>query len=102
MIDIAISVFIYFGSFMLGIFTLFGYMIYRCMKNMTDKSNMTNAMRLLNHVVLHPQDFGKMYYLTSEQYGKLVILGIDPAEDFQRPSWYEDQDEFEGVVKTRP
>lgn len=90
-------------GFIAGVFTLLGYMIYRMMKNEGwDDSNMTNALRLLSHVVLHPEDFGKMYYLTSKQYGALVISGIDPMKEFKRPFWYVSKDEFEGVVKTRP
>jgi len=90
-------------GFIAGIVALLGYMIWRMMRNDGwDDSNITNALRLLSHVVLHPEDFGKMYYLTSEQYGKLILAGIDPAEEFKRPFWYVSKDELSEVVKSRP
>jgi len=86
--------------FLMGIFALFGYMIWRCMRNEGwDDSNMTNALRLLSHVVLHPNDFGKMYYLDGWQ---LSLLRKEHGERLDRPFWYVSEDEFEGVVKTRP
>jgi len=46
---------------------------------------MTNIIRLVAHIATHPSDFGKMRF-----------------EDGTFPFWYINQDEFEGVVKTRP
>ena len=44
-------------GFILGIVTLLGYMVWRMMRNEGwDDSNMTNAIRLITHVVLHPHD----------------------------------------------
>ena len=88
------------SGFLLGVFALFGYMIWRIMQNMGDKSNLTNAQRVLAHVVLHPLDFGKMYYLTPQQLDSL--WETDGIFNLRRPFWYVDKDEFAGVVKTRP
>ena len=89
-------------SFIAGVITLLGYMLKRMMGNSGwDDSNITNALRLVSHVTLHPEDFGKMYYLSSEQYGALVLAGIDPAK-FKRPFHYVGKDELSEVVKTRP
>lgn len=63
-----------------------------------DDSNITNAMRVISHAVLHPEDFGKMFYLTQEQFEMLREAGQFP----ERPFWYVDKDEFAEVVKTRP
>ncbi len=69
-----------------GMFLLLGYMIKRMLGSSSwDDSNITNALRLLSHVVAHPDDFGKMQY---------------PNGVF--PFWYINKDEFSEVVKTRP
>lgn len=86
-------------SFIAGVFCLLAYMLFRMMRNDGwDDSNITNALRLLSHVVLHAEDFGKMYYLkdTDKQRMGEFFHGL------QRPFWYVSKDEFEGVVKTRP
>ena len=77
------------------------YIILRMMKNDGwDDSNMTNGMRLLSHVSIHSEDFGKMFYLTEAQVKLLENNGHDMSGS--RPFWYVSEDEFEGVVKTRP
>lgn len=90
-------------GFLVGVGALFGYMLWRMMRNDDwDDSNITNAERLLSHVVLHPLDFGKMYYLNDAQ--RVQIGGAPNPDDriVQRPFWYVSEDEFQGVVKTRP
>lgn len=78
-------------GFISGAFVLLAYMILRLMKNKGwDDSNLTNALRVLSHVVLHPQDFGKMWYIDEE----LV--------PYKRPFPYVDKDELSEVVDTRP
>ena len=88
-----------FLAFCAGMFTLLAYMVWRMISSSSwDKSNMTNALRLISHVVVHPNDFGKMYYLTD---GALVLLkekGVKPKQPF----WYIAMDELSEVVKTRP
>jgi len=75
------------------------YIVLRMMKNDGwDDSNMTNGLRLLSHVALHSEDFGAMYYLSPEMLSLLKNNGHDP----ERPFWYVSEDEFEGVVKSRP
>lgn len=90
-------------GFVTGVFALLGYMVWRMMQNEGwDDSNMTNALRLLSHVVLHPNDFRKMYYLTGVQIAQLRQLSTAQDEPIRPAFWYVTEDEFEGVVKTRP
>lgn len=78
-------------SFFAGAFVLLGYMIWRMMRNDGwDDSNMTNALRLLSHVVLHGEDFGAMWYL------------LPDGTPGKRPFWYASKDELSEVVKSRP
>lgn len=87
-------------SFITGVVTLLGFILYRMMSNDGwDDSNITNALRLLSHVTLHPEDFGKMYYLTDLQYRDMSLTNTDPI---RRPFWYVDKDELSKVVDTRP
>ena len=92
-------------SFVMGAITFLAYLLYRMMSNPGwDDSNITNALRLLAHVTMHSEDFGKMYYLTREELFALQIK--DTAYDIplneRRPFWYVSEDEFADVVKTRP
>lgn len=50
-----------------------------------DDSNLFNVLRVLCHLALHPQDFGRMQY-----------------EDGKKPFWYITGDEFADVVNSRP
>jgi len=63
-----------------------------------DDSNITNGLRLLSHVTLHPEDFARMYYLTRTQMDLLRANGHEP----DKPFWYLDGDEFADIVKSRP
>ena len=86
-----------------GIMALFGYMTWRMMRNEGwDDSNITNAERLLSHVVMHPHDFGKMYYLTPEQVKLLELARKQYDPELKRPFWYVSEDELSEVVKSRP
>ena len=77
------------------------FIVLRMMKNDGwDDSNMTNGLRLLSHTSIHSEDFGKMFYLTEDQLKLLENNGHDMSD--ARPFWYVSEDEFEGVVKTRP
>lgn len=84
--------------FISGAVALLFYMVWRMMKTIGDDSNMNNPLRLLSQATIHPEDFGRMYYLTHDQMALLRNNGHEP----DRPGWYVDEDEFEGVVKTRP
>lgn len=87
---------LFFGGFTLGMNALLGYMIWRLMRNAEwDDSNITNALRLLSHVVLHPNDFGGMHYAEYDTETELYLAG-------SRPFWYVNKDELSGVVKSRP
>ena len=90
-------------SFICGVFALLGYMLWRIMDNPNmDDSNINNAERILSHVVLHPHDFSKMYYLTDAQIMRLKTTQTAYDDELQRPFWYADKDEFSEVVQTRP
>ncbi len=89
--------------FVFGAFALLGYMMHRMMGNSGwDDSNMTNAMRLISHVVMHPEDFGKMYYLTDQQRKIIMETMVYTDNAPKRPFWYVSEDELSEVVKTRP
>jgi hypothetical protein len=93
--DIILGAVFFIGGIILGAFLLVGYICSRMVgSDGWDDSNITNALRLLSHVTLHPEDFGKMYYL--------VGFDGESAHIDRRPFWYVSEDEFEGVVKTRP
>ena len=100
---VAAALLMWIGGFFFGVFALLGYMIWRIMRNLNvDKSNITNAVRLLSHVVLHPHDFGKMYYVPDIMLIELDRIGYGAEDLGRRPFWYMSEDEFEGVVKSRP
>jgi hypothetical protein len=83
-------------SALFGVTLLLSYLVTRCLRSDGwDKSNMTNALRLLSHVVLHPEDFAHMYYTvrSAGEYGRVVSRKAFP---------YINQDELSEVVKTRP
>lgn len=85
--------------FVAGAVGLLFYMLSRMVgSDGWDDSNITNGLRLVSHTTLHPEDFGLMFYLTPEQLQLLKDNGHDP----ERPFWYISEDEFEGVVKSRP
>ena len=92
------------AGFLAGALSLLGYMVWRMMKNDGwDDSNINNALRLLSHVVLHPNDFGKMYYLSQTQVMQLRQLSTAYEDNFPvRPFWYVELDELSEVVQSRP
>lgn len=97
--DIMLATVFFVGGIVLGAFLLVGYMCSRMVgSDGWDDSNIANALRLLSHVTLHPEDFGAMYYLTKYQQDCMTDLGEKP----ERPFWYVDKDELSEVVRTRP
>lgn len=50
-----------------------------------DNSNIFNMYRVIYHLALHPEDFGKMFY-----------------ENGDRPFHYINKDEYSEVVNSRP
>ena len=82
---------VFIAGFILGVFALLGYMISRMLRSDGwDSSNITNALRLISHTTLHPEDFGKMWYIDAGGYAA------------GRPFWYIGGDEFADNVRTRP
>ena len=76
-------------AFITGVVTLLGYMIMRMMgSDGWDDSNITNALRLLSHVTLHPEDFGKMYYLSDVQRKIIMETMVYTDNAPKRPFWY--------------
>jgi hypothetical protein len=91
------------AGFIAGMVSLLGYMMWRMMRNDGwDDSNITNAQRLLSHVVLHSEDFGRMYYLSDDQVMRLQTTEVAYDGPLKKPFWYVSEDEFQGVVNTRP
>ncbi len=85
--------------FIAGMVILLLYMVSRMVgSDGWDDSNIINGIRLLTHTIFHPEDFGHMFYLTKAQLNLLKNNGHDPDKAF----WYISEDEFEGVVDTRP
>jgi len=85
--------------FVAGAIGLLFYMVSRMVgADGWDDSNITNALRLLSHAVLHPEDFTKMYYLTDEE----IALLKEHGHSLKNPFWYLPLDEITEVVKTRP
>ena len=84
-------------STLFGVTLLLSYMVTRMLRSDGwDKSNMTNALRLISHMVMHPEDFAHMYYTSfrdNESGGYFI----------RRPAFpYVNQDELSEVVATRP
>lgn len=86
-------------TFVAGAVAVLFYMISRMVgSDGWDDSNITNALRLLSHAVLHPEDFVRMYYLTDEE----IALLKENGHTLRNPFWYLPLDEISEVVKTRP
>ena len=80
------------AGILIGVTALLSYLVTRMLRDPNwDDSNITNALRVLAHVTMHPGDLGKMFY-----------LGSDPENEMSRPFWYINKDELSEVVKTRP
>lgn len=89
--------------FSLGVVATVLYMLKRMLgSDGWDKSNILNALRLLAHVLFHPEDFGKMYYLTPEDVMRLESSSVYGDNKLTRPFWYVSEDELSEVVRTRP
>jgi hypothetical protein len=90
-------------AFVCGMFAMLGYILWRMMRNdRWDDSNITNALRLLAHVTIHSEDFGEMFYLNEIEMEELKEIEPGLFNSLKRPFWYVSEDEFEGIVKTRP
>ena len=85
--------------FLAGAFALLGYVVLRMLRNSAwDDSNITNALRVIAHITVHPEDLGEMYYLTTDERNLLDTNDYDP----KKPFWYINKDELSEVVDTRP
>lgn len=103
--DIMLGAVFFIGGIILGAFLLVGYICSRMVgSDGWDDSNITNALRLLSHVALHPEDFAKMYYIHRHQFVMIQEYLPHLTDDIsrQRPFHYIDKDELSEVVKTRP
>lgn len=88
-------------SFVAGIFIILAYMIQRMLgSDGWDKTNIMNALRVMSHLVMHPNDLDLMYYLSLDEV--IQIKNTLPDIKLAKPFWYIGKDEFESVVETRP
>lgn len=79
-----------------GVTLLLSYMITRMLGAAGwDTSNMTNALRLIAHMVMHPEDFVHMWYVVRAASGSSFVAS-------RRAFPYLGLDELSEVVKTRP
>lgn len=99
---LALSIFIVFAlSTLFGVTLLLSYLVARMLRSDGwDDSNMTNALRLLSHVAMHPEDFVHMYYVDG-------LYSPDKPFDYdclqiRKAFPYLSKDELSEVVKTRP
>jgi hypothetical protein len=96
--ELAGLIFLGIGLFISGAVCLLLYMVIRMLRSKDwDDSNITNALRVISHVVAHPNDFSHMYYLTDTERKILSENGQVP----KKPFWYIGKDEFSEVVRTR-
>lgn len=88
-------------GFIVGILFFVGYGAFRALRSDGwDDSNMLNWLRLLSHCYIHPEDFGQMYYLNSDQVNKLIDFGWVVVP---RPFSYISGDEFQNNFRnSRP
>ena len=92
-------------SVVFGVTLLLSYLVIRMLRSDGwDKSNMTNALRLLSHVAMHPQDFAHMVYIQNPAGGleRNPQNGVKDGWLVIRPFWYIGRDELSEVVQTRP
>ena len=81
----------------LGAFLVVAYACYRMMKaEGWDKSNMTNPIRALSHMIMHPNDMVYMYYARRTEHDPYLLIAT------RKVFPYLGQDEISGVVQTRP
>lgn len=74
------------GFYLFGLLSFPFVMFLRARRSSSwDDSNMTNMLRLVSHMALHPGDFGKLQF-----------------PDGKKPFWYINKDEFSEVVDSRP
>ncbi len=91
-------------AFNAGVLALLGYMVHRMLRaDGWDQSNITNALRLISHMVMHPEDYVYMHYLTEAQHQAAVDASPSGlVTSVRKPFWYVGKDELSEVVITRP
>ena len=92
------------SGFIAGILFTIGYFCYRIMRAQgSDRSNMTNPLRALAHVIMHPGDLGAMIYLINPkgQLERLPANGLKIGWTMRRPFYYLGMDELSEEDKTR-
>jgi len=91
-------------AFAAGAFSLLGYIVLRMLRaDGWDQSNITNALRLISHTAMHPEDFLYMHYLTEAQHQ--AAADASPSglvTSVRKPFWYIGKDELSEIVVTRP
>ena len=90
-------------GFLFGVFALLGFGTARALRSDGwDDSNVFNFWRLLWHVFMHPEDFGKMWYLTPDQLTAIRLAQKHNDLPAKRPFWYISKDEYSEVLDSRP
>lgn len=96
----------FFAGLLSGFITFLVMFLLRMLRDPAfDSSNIFNAMRVLAHVLLHPNSFRRMYYATeleaNDPLGGPVQFSDGKIHWLKKPFWYINKDEFSEVVKTR-
>lgn len=99
--------FLFFGGVVSGILLLIGYGAFRAVRSDGwDDSNVLNWIRLFSHIVMHPEDFTKMYYIydaRGEIAAGLPVACSKEGWGVQSPFPYLSNDEFsENFPSSRP
>lgn len=91
-------------GYLLGILSFVGYGAYRALNSDGwDDSNLLNWLRLLSHVYIHPEDFGRMYYLDQMSEDIVRSGGVVSEKSLKRVFGYISKDEFaENFPESRP
>lgn len=95
----------YIAVFVLGILVYPAYKLHRALKSEGwDSSNVNNFLRTEGHLGVHPEDFGKMWYLSPAVLNHLENnTDFVRGEDYNRPFHYISKDEFsENFPGSRP
>jgi len=83
------------AELLIGMFIPFAYGGYRALtSDGWDDSNIFNWFRLIWHVFTHPEDFGRMFYLSDFQEDILIHEGQNPKKPFSYISGDELSDNF--------
>ena len=95
--------YLFIGGMATGLLLFIGLATYRAVTSGEfDDSNITNWLRMVAHLILHPGDFAFAWYAKRvtlyDKEGKLQIVRVAT----RRVGWYVNKDELSDVVDVRP